>query len=138
MSLITDDLSLVDLRQLQEVDNWQSQFRLITEWGTLITHKSELRTEKNRIRGCETAAWLAHHQEGATHFFYFDSDSKIIRGLAAIALSVTNGKTREQIQENNLDHLLQELGIRKHLTPSRSNGFRAILLKIRTLSESEK
>lgn len=126
-----DDLKQVDIQKLKDASNWQSQFRLITQWGSLITHKPLLRIEQNSVKGCETAAWLAHHREGDRHFFYFDSDSKIIRGLAAIALSLVNGKTKAQIQENDLDQLLQELGIRKHLTPSRSNGFRAILTYIK-------
>lgn len=129
-----DDLSSIDLQKLKEVTHWQAQFRLITQWSTLISEKPELRKEQNRIKGCETAAWLAHQREGEVHYFYFDSDSKIIRGLAAIALSLTHGKTREEIRQNDIDHLLQDSGIRKHLTPSRSNGFRAILQRIEVLS----
>lgn len=132
-----DDLSSVDLQSLKEAAHWQAQFRLITQWGALISEKPALRTEQNRVRGCETLAWLAHQRDKGLHYFYFDSDSKIIRGLAAIALSVTHGRTHLQIQQNDLHQLLQDSGVRKHLTPSRSNGFRAILQRIEVLSADD-
>ena len=133
-----DNLQSIDLNQLKLNNNWQSQFRLLTQWGELIKTKTELRTQNNRVIGCETAAWLAHQQNEEMHYFYFDGDSKIIRGLTAVVLSMVNGKTTQQITEQNLEQLLQNLGIRKHLTPSRSNGFRAILSRVYAFSGADK
>lgn len=133
MPLVTDDLSSIDLQQLKHCSNWQQQFRLLTQWGLLIARKPALRTDSHKVKGCATDAWLTHSQEGKKHYFYFDSDSKIICGLAAVVLVFTNGKTQEQIRQCEMDDLLQELGIRNHLTPSRSNGIREILRRIKQL-----
>lgn len=132
----SDNLNAVDVQALQAANNWQAQFRLITQWGALITNKPGLRTDEYRLRGCETAAWLAHANSGETFNFYFDSDSKIICGLAAIALSATDGKTAAEIRTSNIEQTLQDAGVRKHLTPSRNNGLRAIILRIHELTRA--
>jgi cysteine desulfuration protein SufE len=133
MHLTSDNFSSIDLQQLSEAPNWQTQFRLITQWGDLIHNKPSIRIDQNKINGCETAAWLTHRHIEDRHYFYFDSDSKIIRGLAAIVLSLAEGKTQAQIDALDLENTLQQLGVRKHLTPSRNNGFRAVVERVKTL-----
>lgn len=134
MSLPTDNLTTVDLAQLQTANHWQAQFRLLTQWGMLITHKPEIRVESNRVRGCEVAAWLTYKNNSAAEFtFYFDSDSRIIKGLAALLLAQINGRNKETIQALDLIHLLTRLGITKHLTPSRNNGFHALVMRIQDM-----
>ncbi|GGY75316.1 cysteine desulfurase, sulfur acceptor subunit CsdE [Cellvibrio zantedeschiae] len=125
-----DDLSSVSLQELTSNANWQSQYRLITQWGKLIHHKPELRLETNLLRGCETLAWLTHVQKNDLHYFSFDSDSKVINGLAALLLSQVNGKTATEIGGINLAELLSLVGLEKHLTPSRNNGLRAIIARV--------
>jgi cysteine desulfuration protein SufE len=103
-----DDLSSVSLQELIATNNWQSQYRLITQWGKLIQHKPELRNADNLVKGCEVSAWLAHkEEEGGLHHFAFDSDSRVINGLAVLSV-----------------------GLEKYLTPSRNNGLRAIIARV--------
>lgn len=127
--MITDDLNTVSLALLQQADNWQSKYRLITDWGRLITLKPELRQPANAIKGCETAAWMAHTYIDGRHRFAFDSDSRVIKGLAALLLVHIDNRTDNELAELNLAGLLHAAGLEKHMTPSRNNGFRAMVLR---------
>lgn len=117
-----DDLSSVDIQILEADRQWQSQYRTLMTWGALIQIKADLRVEKNKIRGCAANAWVALN-EGQ---FYFDSDSRIINGLAALLLAqLQNGEmTIEDIK--NWEMRLREIGLHKHLSPSRNNGIQAL------------
>jgi cysteine desulfuration protein SufE len=128
-----DDLSSVSVVELMAANNWQSQYRLITQWGKLIQHKPGLRVHQNLIRGCETPAWLARKIENNRHRFLFDSDSKIINGLAALVLAQLEDKTTAEIQSLDIAGLMHSVGLEKHLTPSRNNGLQSILARARDL-----
>lgn len=130
-----DDLSSVSLTELTAVQNWQSQYRLITQWGKLIHHKPDLRQESNVLRGCETLAWLGHVYIDGTHRFVFDSDSRVINGLAALLLAQVNQKTTQEINALDFAGLLLAVGLEKHLTPSRNNGLQAIVLKVKDITK---
>jgi cysteine desulfuration protein SufE len=127
----TDDLSSVNLPELIASSNWQAQYRLITQWGKLIAHKPMLRVDENLLQGCEVSAWLAHEFQNEIHYFAFDSDSRVINGLAAILLSQVHDKTTTDIVGVNFSRLLLDVGMEKHLTPSRNNGLRAIVARVK-------
>jgi cysteine desulfuration protein SufE len=126
----TDDLSSVSLAELLASNNWQSQYRLITQWGKLIQPKPELRASENLIKGCEVSAWLVQAQKNGVHTFAFDSDSRVINGLAVLLLVHVNGKTTEEIRALEFTRLLKDIGLEKHLTPSRNNGLRSIIARV--------
>jgi len=127
--VIYDDLSTVSLAQLLATDNWQSKYRLITDWGRLIAPKPDLRQPMYVIKGCEASAWMAHDYSEGRHRFAFDSDSRVIKGLAALLLVHINDKTDGELAQLNLAGLLREAGLEKHMTPSRNNGFRAMAIR---------
>lgn len=125
-----DDLSSVSLAELIATQNWQSQYRLITQWGKLIQHKPELRNSESLVKGCEVSAWLAHREESGVHYFAFDSDSRVINGLAVLLLVQVQGKTTAEVCKVDFEQLLLSVRMEKHLTPSRNNGLRAIIARI--------
>ena len=122
-----DDLGTVKLPELMAASNWQQQYKLIIQWGKLISPKPDTRLPANLIKGCELPVWLVHEQECERHYFAFDSDSSVMNGLAALLLVQLNGKTSAQIAAENLAQSLRDLGLDKHLTPSRNNGFNRII-----------
>lgn len=123
----SDDLSQLSLESLQAAPSWQNRYKKILQWGQAITEKPNLRTDQNKVTGCESATWLAHVEKDTQHFYALDSDSRIVKGLGALLLSQLNGQTREEIYNLDLDALFKELGLDKHLSPSRSNGFKAMM-----------
>lgn len=122
-----DNLDVVTLSELTATTNWQQQYKLIIQWGKLIRPKPDMRIPANLIKGCELPVWLAHKQEAERHYFAFDSDSSVMNGLAVLLLVQVNGKTSAQIREGDLIQSLWSLGLEKHLTPSRNNGFSRII-----------
>jgi cysteine desulfuration protein SufE len=125
--IFRDDLGAVKLPELMAASNWQQQYKLIIQWGKLLSPKPDTRLPANLIKGCELPVWLLHEQEGERHYFAFDSDSSVMNGLAALLLVQLNGKTSAQIAAGNLAQSLRDLGLDKHLTPSRNNGFNRII-----------
>ena len=124
----------VSSEQLQITKSWQAQYRLVMEWGKLITVKPTLREISYLISGCEAKAWLVHEVCNGRHRFLFDSESRIINGFAAWILSLIDNKTSEELQQLNIKQLLIAAGLEKHLTPSRNNGLRAIVLRAYALA----
>lgn len=128
-----DDLGTVKLPELMAASNWQQQYKLIIQWGKLISPKLEMRLPANLIKGCELPVWLLHEQEGERHYFAFDSDSSVMNGLAALLLVQVNGKTCRELASVDLLSSLRELGFEKHLTPSRNSGLVEIIKRIKNL-----
>ena len=131
-----DDLSSVSLPELIASNNWQAQYRLITQQGKLIQHKPELRNADNVVKGCEVSAWLAHIEGDGLHYFAFDSDSRVINGLAVLLLAQVQGKTTLDVRELDFEKLLLSVGLEKHLTPSRNNGLRSIIARVNKCVEA--
>lgn len=134
MIMLYDNVESVSLEQLIQAKNWQAQYRLITDWGRLIAVKPLLHQEQYLIKGCETPAWLAHNIVDERHRFAFDSHSRVINGLVAIVLSLVDNKTSAQLSQVNLETVLLEAGLEKHLTPSRNNGLKKIIETLRELA----
>lgn len=132
-----DDLGAVKLPELMAASNWQQQYKLIIQWGKLVRPKPDMRLPANLIKGCELPVWLVHERQGEQHYFAFDSDSSVMNGLAALLLVQLNGKTAAQIAVGNLVQSLRDLGLDKHLTPSRNNGFSRIIERALALAGAQ-
>lgn len=121
-----DNFSAISLAQLAAAQGWQQQYKMIIDWGKHIPIKPGIRTPQNLIQGCELPLWLAHEQHQGKHYFALDADSNVIKGLAALVLA-------QACQSNSgagIETALQQLGLQKHLTPSRNNGLKAIIARV--------
>ena len=120
-------------QQFAAAKGWENQYRLIIQLGKLLpVLPAEWQTEENRLKGCESQAWLKGEksEDGCWHFAC-DSDARIVRGLIVIVLAALNHQPAETIQAFDMEAYFTELGLEKHLSPSRGNGLRAIVLAIR-------
>ena len=133
-----DDLSPLNTEDLLAATSWQKRFKMLQQWGACIAQKPALRQDQFLVKGCETAVWLQHQSQDDKQYFVVDSDSAVIKGLAALLLVWFNGKTCEAIQSIDITEQYHALGLQKHLSPSRMNGFMALLnaMKNRLLIES--
>ena len=122
------------LSQLQAGHSWQSRYQVILQSAKRLPSHPEIQFEKNRVVACEAKTWMTVAQTRHHYHFIIDSESRIIKGLALILLAHCDGKTSKDIQSIDLEKMLIELGLEKHLSPSRSNGFKALYQKIRELS----
>ncbi|MCF5728316.1 SufE family protein [Aeromonas veronii] len=120
-------------QQFATAHGWENQYRLIIQLGKLLpVLPSEWQQEEFRLKGCESLAWLKGEQseDGCWHFAC-DSDARIVRGLIVIVLAALNHQSSAAIQVFDMEGYFTELGLEKHLSPSRGNGLRAIVLAIR-------
>jgi len=126
---IVDNFSLLD--------EWDDRYRYVIELGRGLTPLSERdRTDRNKVQGCASQVWLAttvhpNGQGGPTLTFCGDSDAHIVRGLIAILFAMFSGKHANEILSADAIALFEQLGLREHLTPQRSNGFRSMVERIR-------
>ncbi|WP_219599170.1 SufE family protein [Aeromonas salmonicida] len=120
-------------RQFAAASGWENQYRLIIQLGKLLpVLPGEWQQQAFRLKGCESQAWLKGQQgEDDRWHFACDSDARIVRGLIVIVLAALNHQSAEAIQGFDMEAYFTELGLEKHLSPSRGNGLRAIVLAIR-------
>jgi cysteine desulfuration protein SufE len=120
------------------LEDWDDRYRYVIELGRGLAPLSERdRTEANKVQGCASQVWLAttvrpDGQRGPVLTFSGDSDAHIVRGLIAILLAMFSGKQARDILSGDAIALFERLGLREHLTPQRSNGFRSMVERIRT------
>ena len=118
------------------LDDWDDRYRYVIELGRAMSPlPDDARTEANKVQGCASQVWLATRCWSvgghATLVFQGDSDAHIVRGLVAILLATVSGRTADEILAADPIALFEQLGLREHLTPQRSNGFRSMVDRIR-------
>jgi cysteine desulfuration protein SufE len=126
---ITENFSLLD--------DWDDRYRYVIELGrTLAPLPDPARIEANKVQGCASQVWLTTEVKpdgaaGPVLSFVGDSDAHIVRGLIAILFAVYSGKSARDILATDAVAVFEQLGLREHLTPQRSNGFRSMVDRIR-------
>jgi cysteine desulfuration protein SufE len=118
------------------LEDWEDRYRYVIELGRELPPLPDaLRTEVNKVRGCVSQVWLHSTRRagagGPTFAFLGDSDAHIVRGLIAILLAIYQGKTAREILASDAAAVFAALGLKEHLTPQRSNGFFAMVERIR-------
>jgi cysteine desulfuration protein SufE len=119
------------------LDEWDDRYRYVIELGRMLTPLSESdHSIENKVQGCASQVWLArkvgHDKDGTPVLHYLgDSDAHIVRGLIAILLALYSDQPAQKIIDTDAIAVFEELGLGEHLTPQRSNGFRAMVDRIR-------
>ncbi|HEY4857923.1 MAG TPA: SufE family protein [Xanthobacteraceae bacterium] len=121
------------------LEEWDDRYRYVIELGkTLAPLRSERdRGEANKVQGCASQVWLAtvvrpNGADGPVLNFTGDSDAHIVRGLIAILFALFSGRHAREILATDANAIFEQLGLREHLTPQRSNGFRSMVERIRS------
>lgn len=132
-------MTIDDIRDNFELlDEWDDRYRYIIELGRSLPELPDsARTETNKVRGCASQVWMTTDvrpdgADGPVLDFHGDSDAHIVRGLIAILLVLYSGKAARSIVATDAEALFEKLGLREHLTPQRSNGFRAMVDRIKS------
>ena len=118
------------------LEDWDDRYRYVIELGRTLAPMPEAEhSPLNKVQGCASQVWLGTSarfvDEQPVLYFCGDSDAHIVRGLVAILLAVVSGKPADQILAADPIALFDRLGLREHLTPQRSNGFRSMVTRIR-------
>ena len=119
------------------LEDWDDRYRYVIELGRGLAPLPEsARSEANKVQGCASQVWLASEVRrdggnGPRLYLVGDSDAHIVRGLVAILLALYGGKPAREILSTDAIAVFDRLGLREHLTPQRSNGFRSMVERIR-------
>lgn len=122
------------------LDDWEERYAFIIDLGKqLPAFPDDERVEKNYVHGCQSQVWLIHHydEESGKLFLLIDSDAIIVRGLAAIILVALNAKPPRDLLATDIDELFEQLDLFRHISPTRGNGLRAMVGKIRDIAAAE-
>ncbi|MGI9438445.1 MAG: SufE family protein [Parvibaculales bacterium] len=113
-------------------DDWEERYRYIIELGNGLAPLSDAEhSDANKVPGCASQVWLVNKRDEDRLSFRGDSDAHIVRGLVAILLDLYKDKSVSEIVEYDAEGAFQKLGLGEHLTPQRSNGFYAMVQRIR-------
>lgn len=129
LAAIVDDFAVLD--------DWDDRYRYVIELGRKLGPLDERdRTDRNKVQGCASQVWLASSVQpdgdsGPVLTFAGDSDAHIVKGLIAILFATYSGRHARDILATDAVELFNRLGLREHLTPQRSNGFRSMVERIR-------
>ncbi|HXW42347.1 MAG TPA: SufE family protein [Xanthobacteraceae bacterium] len=119
------------------LDDWDDRYRYLIELGReLPPLPAAAHNDANKVQGCASQVWLdttvrPDGAGGPILTFAGDSDAHIVRGLIAILFAMYSGKRAADILAVDAIKLFEGMGLREHLTPQRSNGFRSMVERIR-------
>ena len=120
------------------LDDWDDRYRYLIELGRELPALAEAaHNDANKVQGCASQVWLdtrvrPNGASGPVLTFAGDSDAHIVRGLIAILFAIYSGKAAKDILASDALALFERLGLREHLTPQRSDGFRSMVERIRS------
>jgi len=132
--MTTDEL----IENFSLLEDRDDRHRYVIELGRALPPLPEREHNvANKVQGCGSQVWLAtsvarNGASGPLLTFLGDSDAHIVRGLIAILLIAYSGKSATNILATDAVALFARLGLREHLTPQRSNGFRAMVERIKS------
>ena len=112
-------------------DDWMDKYQLLIDLGNEQEPLEEkYKTEQNLIDGCQSRVWLqADYKDGIIHF-RAESDALIVKGIVALLIRVLSDHTPQEILDADL-YFIDEIGLKEHLSPTRSNGLVAMVKQIR-------
>ena len=112
-------------------DDWMDKYQLLIDLGNeQAPLDDKYKTEQNLIDGCQSRVWLqADYADGRIHFSA-ESDALIVKGIVALLIRVLSDHTPQEILDADL-YFIDEIGLKEHLSPTRSNGLVAMVKQIR-------
>lgn len=112
-------------------DDWMDKYQLLIDLGNEQPPLDEkYKTEQNLIDGCQSRVWLqADYVDGKIHFTA-ESDALIVKGIVALLIRVLSDTTPQEILDAEL-YFIDEIGLKEHLSPTRSNGLLAMVKQMR-------
>jgi cysteine desulfuration protein SufE len=119
------------------MEEWDDRYRYLIELGRALPPLPEpARSDANKVQGCASQVWLStsikpNGAAGPVLDFEGDSDAHIVRGLIAVLFALYSGQGAKHILSTDAVAVFEKLGLRDHLTPQRSNGFRSMVERIR-------
>ena len=117
--------------EFQDFDDWMDRYQLLIDLaGQQEPLDAKYKTEQNLIDGCQSRVWLQADYDGERIHFQAESDALIVKGIVALLIRVLDRQTPQDILNADL-YFIERIGLREHLSPTRSNGLLAMVKQMR-------
>lgn len=119
------------IEEFSDFTDWMDKYQLLIDIGNeQAPLDDKYKTESNLIDGCQSRVWLQADYEDGRINFTAESDALIVKGIIALLIRVVSGHTPQEILDADL-YFIDRIGLRDHLSPTRSNGLLAMVKQMR-------
>ena len=119
------------IAEFSDFDDWMDRYQLLIDLGNEQEPLDEAyKTEENLIEGCQSRVWLQCDEADGKLLLRAESDALIVKGIIALLIKVVSDHTPDEILEADL-YFIDRIGLREHLSPTRSNGLLSMVKQMR-------
>lgn len=119
------------IEEFSDFTDWMDKYQLLIDLGNEQKPLDDkYKTKSNLIDGCQSRVWLQADYEDGKIYFTAESDALIVKGIIALLIRVLSGHTPQEILDADL-YFIERIGLKDHLSPTRSNGLLAMVKQIR-------
>ncbi len=118
------------IEEFSSFDDWMDRYSLLIDYGNGLEPFPEAdKTDTNLIDGCQSKVWFTAEMRDGQVIYHGDSDAILVKGIVALLIRVLSGHTPKEIVNTQL-YFIDDINLREHLSPTRSNGLNAMLRKM--------
>ena len=119
------------IEEFSDFEDWMDKYQLLIDLGNEQEPLApEYKNDQNLIDGCQSRVWLQADLVDGKVEFQAESDALIVKGIIALLIKVVSGHTPDEILDNDL-YFIEAIGLKDHLSPTRSNGLLAMVKQMR-------
>ena len=119
------------IEEFNDFTDWMDKYQMLIDLGSELDALDEQhKNDSNLIDGCQSRVWIQCDMKEGRLFFTADSDALIVKGIIALLIQVLSGHTAKEILDADL-YFIDRIGLREHLSPTRSNGLLAMVKRIK-------
>ena len=119
------------IAEFNDFDDWLDRYQLLIDLGgEQESLPAEYKPDNNLIEGCQSRVWLQADYVNGNVLFRAESDAMIVKGIVSLLIKVYSGHTPDEILENE-PYFVEAIGLKEHLSPTRSNGLLAMIKQMR-------
>ena len=119
------------IEEFADCDDWMDKYALLIDLGNSLPPLEEkYKTESNLIEGCQSRVWLQADYVDGKILFKGESDAVIVKGIVSLLISILSDHTPQEILDADL-YFIEKIGLKEHLSPTRSNGLVAMVKQMR-------
>lgn len=119
------------IEEFEDFTDWMDKYQMLIDLGNELEPLDEkYKTDNNLIDGCQSRVWVQCDYKEGKLVFSAESDALIVKGIIALLIRVVSGHTPSKILDANL-YFIEKIGLKEHLSPTRSNGLLSMIKQIR-------
>ena len=119
------------IEEFNDFTDWMDKYQMLIDLGSELDALDEQhKNDSNLIDGCQSRVWIQCDGKEGRLFFTADSDALIVKGIIALLIQVLSGHKAKEILDADL-YFIDRIGLREHLSPTRSNGLLAMVKRIK-------